>query len=365
MSAQKRVLGLVMDAAADGVFPGAVLLVSRRQKIIFFEAVGNASLIPTSRPMTRRTRFDLASLTKPLATALAALYLVSRKKIHLDASLSELLPSDHLPADKLRITLRQLLCHCSGLPAWKPYYLSLNTLPQEVRKTRIRHQILEEPLVYPPATQALYSDLGFILIEWILERISGWGLHRMIRRYLLGQMDCPTPDFLPFHAKQDLNPNEFAHTEYCEWRGRVLAGQVHDENAYVLGGVAGHAGLFGTALEVKCILDIILDTFTTGNSPVSWSREHLAEFLRPAYLDPSSTWGLGFDTPAALESSAGRYFSANSVGHLGFTGTSFWLDLQKEIAVILLTNRIHPSRNNEKIKQFRPLLHDAVMEEFA
>ena len=319
MSGEKRVLQLVKDAAGDGVFPGAVLLVSRHQKIIFFEAVGNASLIPTSRPMTRQTRFDLASLTKPLATALAALYFVSRKKIHLDATLPELLPSDHLPTDKHRITLRQLLCHCSGLPAWKPYYLSLNSLPLEVRKSRIRDQILHESLVYPPATRTLYSDLGFILIEWILERVSGHGLHRMIRRYLLEQMDCPTPDFLPFPAKQDLSPNEFAHTEYCGWRGRVIAGQVHDENAYVLGGVAGHAGLFGTALEVKCVLDTILDTFVTGNSPVSWSREHLAEFLRPAYLDPSSTWGLGFDTPAASESSAGRYFSAKSVGHLGFT----------------------------------------------
>jgi len=364
MSAEKRIQGLVMDAAVDGIFPGAVLLVSRHQKIIFFEAAGNASLIPTPRPMTRQTRFDLASLTKPLATALAVLYFVSQKKVHLDASLPELLPLEHLPADKHEITLRQLLCHCSGLPAWKPYYLSLNSFPRKVRKTQIRQQILAESLVYPPATQTLYSDLGFILIEWILERISGQRLHRLIRRHLFGQMACATPDFIPLPGEADPDPNEFAHTEYCEWRGRVLTGQVHDENAYVLGGVAGHAGLFGTALEVKCVLDAILDTFTSENSSVSWSRDHLAEFLRPAYLDPSSTWGLGFDTPAASESSAGQYFSAKSVGHLGFTGTSFWLDLEKEIAVILLTNRIHPTRSNETIKEFRPLLHDAVMEEY-
>jgi CubicO group peptidase (beta-lactamase class C family) len=365
MSAKKRVLQLLMDAAADGVFPGAVLLVSRYQKSIFFEAVGNASLIPTPRPMARQTRFDLASLTKPLATALAVSSLVSQKKVQLDASLPELLPVGYLPADKHKITLRQLLCHCSGLPAWKPYYLSLNVLPQKDRKTQIRHQILEEQLVYPPATQTLYSDLGFILIEWILESRSGHDLLQLVRQYLFGRIVCATPDFLPLPGKAALDPNEFAHTEYCQWRGRVLAGQVHDENAYVLGGVAGHAGLFGTALEVKCVLDTILDTFSATYPTVPWSSEHLAEFLRPVYLDPSSTWGLGFDTPAASGSSAGRYFSANSVGHLGFTGTSFWLDLEKEMAVILLTNRIHPTRSNEKIKEFRPLLHDVVMEEFA
>ena len=365
MSAEKRILDLLLNAVSDGVFPGGVLLVSQSKKIVFFEAVGNSSLVPTPRPMNRQTRFDLASLTKPLATALGALCLVSQGMVRLDDSLAKLLRSTTVPEDKKEITLRQLLSHCSGLPAWKPYYLSLGPLPQMARKTQIRRQILAEPLVYPPATNTVYSDLGFMTIEWLLEEISGRDLYHFTREILFDHLLCSAPGFIPLGQETDFAYNQFADTEYCPWRDRILSGQVHDENAYALGGVAGHSGLFGTAQEVKCVLDCILDTISAENTSFPWSREHLTEFLQPARLHPSSTWALGFDTPASSDSSAGRYFSANTVGHLGFTGTSFWLDLEKEMAVILLTNRVHPSRDNEKIKQFRPLLHDAVMEEFA
>ena len=365
MSAEKRILDLLLSGVSEGVFPGSVLLVSRSKKNVFFEAVGNSSLFPTPRPMTRQTRFDLASLTKPLATALSILCLVSQGMVRLDDSLALLLSSTTLPEDKKEISLRQLLSHCSGLPAWKPYYLSLRTLPQMVRKTQMRRQILEEPLAYPPATNTVYSDLGFLVIEWLLEEISGKDLYHFTQENLFAHFACRTPGFIPLGQKTDHDHNQFADTEYCPWRGRILSGEVHDENAYALGGVAGHAGLFGTAQEVKCLLDCILDTISAENTSVPWSREHLTEFLKPAQLHPSSTWALGFDTPASLDSSAGHCFSANTVGHLGFTGTSFWLDLEKKISVILLTNRVHPSRDNEKIKEFRPLLHDAVMEAFA
>jgi len=224
--------------------------------------------------------------------------------------------------------------------------------------------IVQEPLDSSPGTATTYSDLGFLLIEWILEQISGQNLHHFTRQNLFGHLGCATPAFLPLDRGSVQDPYEFADTEYCSWRATTLSGQVHDENAYVLGGVAGHAGLFGTASEVKCVLDAILDTLSTGETSTPWSRERLSEFLRPAGLDPTSTWALGFDTPGSSNSSAGHHFSAETVGHLGFTGTSFWLDLQREMAVILLTNRIHPSRDNEKIKDFRPLLHDAVMEEY-
>jgi CubicO group peptidase (beta-lactamase class C family) len=353
-----------MDGVANGAFPGAVLLVSQPEEILFFEAVGNAAIIPTPRPMTLDTRFDLASLTKPLATALAVLYLVSLKELQLDASLPELLPSTHIPEDKEKITLRQLLCHCSGLPSWKPYYLSLEHLPLNVRKPRLRQLILKESLDFTPETQTIYSDLGFLLIEWILEENSGQDLHQFTRQHLFGPMGCATLGYLPLDQPPEPDSPNLADTEYCPWRKSIISGQVHDENAYVVGGVAGHAGLFGTASDVKCVLDIILDTFASINTSFFWTREQLIQFLRPAHVDPSSTWALGFDTPASPESSAGRHFSSETVGHLGFTGTSFWLDLKREMAVIFLTNRIHPSRENEKIKEFRPLLHDTVMETF-
>ncbi len=364
MSGEKRILQLLLEGVAEGVFPGAVLLVSRHRKNVFFEAVGNRALVPFPRPMTRHTRFDLASLTKPLATSLAVACLVGQGKLLLDGTLAGLLPSASIPEDKQEITLRQLLCHCSGLPAWKNYYLSLDTFPQEARKAQIRQMILQEPLDYGPATETIYSDLGFLLVEWLLEEHGGQDLHNFTRQHLFGRIEGDTPDFLPLIDASAPDPSEFADTEYCPWRGKILSGQVHDENCYVLGGVAGHAGLFGTAPEVNCILDTILDTLSPRKITTPWSIEVLSEFLRPARVAPSSTWALGFDTPASTDSSAGRLFSSETVGHLGFTGTSFWLDLEREMAVILLTNRIHPSRDNEKIKEFRPLLHDAVMEEF-
>ena len=365
MSGDKRILDLLDNAVSEGIFPGSVLLVSQSKKIVFFEAVGNRSLVPTLRPMTRQTRFDLASLTKPLATTLSTLCLVSQGMVRLDDSLAKLLPSTLVPEDKKKITLRQLLSHCSGLPAWKPYYLSLVTLPQMTRKSQIRRQILAEPLAYPPATNTAYSDLGFMLIEWIIEASTGEDLYHFTREKLFAHLGCDAPGFIPLRQKTGFDHNPFADTEYCPWRGRIISGEVHDENAYALGGVAGHAGLFGTAQEVKCVLDCILDTISGENTSLPWSRKPMTEFLQPARLHASSTWALGFDTPSSSDSSAGHYFSANSVGHLGFTGTSFWLDLNKKIAVILLSNRVHPSRDNEKIKEFRPLLHDAVMEEFA
>ncbi|MFP3869455.1 MAG: serine hydrolase domain-containing protein [Syntrophobacteria bacterium] len=364
MSGESRIRQLLTRAVDEGVFPGAVFLVARCRQVFFFEAAGNAALLPTPWPMTRETRFDLASLTKPLATTLAVLYLMSQGKLHLDAPLADLLAGVPVPADREKITLRQLLCHCSGLPAWRPYYLSVGTVPGKACKAQLREQILREPLDCAPGTRSVYSDLGFLLIQWIVEQASGHELHHFIHKHLFAPLGCATLGYLPLDSEKENDPHDFAATEFCAWRGRILCGQVHDENAYVLGGVAGHAGLFGTASEVMCVLNVLLDTLASRSVPLPWSRDDLLQFLRPAGIDPHSTWALGFDTPAASGSSTGHHFSPETVGHLGFTGTSFWLDLRREMAVILLSNRIHPLRANQKIRGFRPLLHDAIMEEF-
>ncbi|UCG14551.1 MAG: serine hydrolase [Deltaproteobacteria bacterium] len=364
MSGKERILQLLNDGVTEGVFPGAVLLVARRKQNLFLESVGHAALLPKPRPMTRNTHFDLASLTKPLATSLSVFYLVSQKKLRLDASLVELLPSTRVPVDKQNITLAQLLCHCSGLPSWRPYYLSLGKWSPNTCKAQLRSQILQETLECAPGARTIYSDLGFLLVEWIVEEKSGQDLHNFSREHIFGQIGCDTLGYLPLGQARASRPHNFAATENCPWRGRILIGEVHDENAFIVGGVAGHAGLFGTASEVKCVLDSILDTLASGHSPRLWSREDLARFLSPIRLEPTSAWALGFDTPASTDSSAGRYFSNKTVGHLGYTGTSFWLDIEREIAVVFLTNRIHPSRTNERIREFRPLIHDAVMEEF-
>jgi CubicO group peptidase (beta-lactamase class C family) len=364
MNGAQRIRDLLNNGVAEGVFPGAVLLVSRAGQRLFFEAAGQAAIVPSPRPMTVDTIFDVASLTKPLATALAVVIMVSRGWLRLDASLSELLRSRPLPPDKAAITLRQLLSHSAGFPAWKPYYLKLERLPQTKRKKRVRELLLEEPLDYLPGKQSLYSDLGFLMIQWLVEETAAADLHHFTREHLYKPLGCPGLSYQPVAKVPPRDHRDFAATEHCPWRGRVLSGEVDDQNAYVLGGVAGHAGLFGTAIDVGSVLDAISRTRVGISVGLPWSADPLHEFLRRAYPDPANTWALGFDTPALIGSSAGRHFSRDSVGHLGFTGTSFWMDFQRQLTVILLSNRIHPTRANEKIKEFRPVLHDAVMEEF-
>jgi CubicO group peptidase (beta-lactamase class C family) len=364
MNGDKRILDLLYAAVADGVFPGAVLLVSRAGHRLFFQAVGNAALLPAPRPMTVQTIFDLASLTKPLATTLAVLVVVSRGNLGLDTPLADLLARRFIPRDKAALTLRQLLSHSAGFPAWKPYYLELAKLPQADRKRRLQEFLLAEPLAYAPGEGSLYSDLGFLVIQWIMEERTATDLHQLTREHLYEALGCPTISYRPLQQTTARDPRDFAATEQCPWRGRVLSGEVHDENAYVMGGVAGQAGLFGAAGDVGRLLDAILRTRAGIGAGLPWTPERLEEFLRRAYPEPTRTWALGFDTPAAVGSSAGCRFSPETVGHLGFTGTSFWLDLRRKLAVVLLTNRVHPTRANEKIKAFRPVLHDAVMEEF-
>jgi serine-type D-Ala-D-Ala carboxypeptidase len=364
MNGEKRILDLLHAAVTDGVFPGAVLLVSRAGHRLFFQAVGNAAILPAPRPMTVQTIFDLASLTKPLATTLAVLIVVSRGNLGLDTPLADLLAPRSIPRDKAALTLRQLLSHSAGFPAWKPYYLELQKLPQKDRNSELREFLLEEPLEYAPGEGSLYSDLGFLVIQWIMEERTRTDLHRFTRENLYEPLGCPTLSYRPLQQTTAGDPRDFAATEQCPWRGRVLNGEVHDENAYVIGGVAGQAGLFGAAADVGRLLDAILRTRAGIGAGLPWAPGRLEEFLRRAYPEPTRTWALGFDTPAAVGSSAGSLFSPETVGHLGFTGTSFWLDLKRKLAVVLLTNRVHPTRANEKIKAFRPVLHDAVMEEF-
>ena len=364
MNSERRILDLLRAAVSDGIFPGAVLLVSRAGHRLFFQAVGHAALLPAPRPMTAHTIFDLASLTKPLATTLAVLIVVSRGNLGLDSPLAELLAPRSVPRDKAAVTVRQLLSHSAGFPAWKPYYLELEKLPEADRKRRLHEFLLDEPLEYAPGEGSLYSDLGFLVIQWLMEERTATDLHRLTREKLYEPLHCPTLSYRPLQQAVPQDPRDFAATEQCPWRGRVLNGEVHDENAHVIGGVAGQAGLFGTAADVGRLLDAILRSRAGIGGGLPWATERLEEFLHRAYPEPGRTWALGFDTPAAVGSSAGCHFSPETVGHLGFTGTSFWLDLRRKLAVILLTNRVHPTRANEKIKAFRPVLHDAVMEEF-
>lgn len=357
----------MLDAGVrEGVFPGAVLLVAYRGEVVFFSNVGYRVLITEQEPMTLDTIFDLASLTKVLATTPAMMKLVDEGKVGLDQTLSELIPA--LLGSKKDLTSLLLLCHSAGLPDWMPFYQKLVEHPLEDRKKIVRQWIIEEPFVYPPGNGFIYSDLGFMLLEWVIEERAGEGLAGYLHRHFYGPLGLKrtffsgNPHRSPFKKEGNEMKEGFAATEDCPWRKRVIRGEVHDENAYALGGYSGHAGLFGTAEEVYNIVNLVREHYL-GLRDDYLRPGTVRKFLRNQDLVKGSTRTLGWDTPSEEGSSAGRYFSKNSVGHTGFTGTSVWMDLDKDVIVVLLTNRVHPTRKNEKIKAFRPRIHEAIMGE--
>jgi len=346
----------------EKVYPGAVLLIAREEDIVFFYNVGNRTLHPQSLPMEKETRFDLASLTKPLATTLAAMKLEEENLLDLDQPISSLI--EPFPwRDKADITPRLLLNHSSGLPDWKPYYLELIKLPIKERKPAVRRLIMEESLIGEPRTVSLYSDLGFIVLEWIIEIMTGKDLSSFLKSTFYQPLGLKNLYLDHITADAVHEKDLFAATEYCQWRREIIQGQVHDENAYALGGYSGHAGLFGTALDIFTLTTELVNIYQ-GDSSGPLKTETVRAFFSRQGIVPESTCVLGWDTPSEENSSSGNYFSSNSVGHTGFTGTSVWIDLEKNITVIFLTNRIHPSRSNEKIKDFRPKLHNLIMQEF-
>ena len=342
------------QAISEGVFPGAVLLVSKEGSIVCHNAYGLADLF-SRRSMTVETIFDLASLTKPLATALAVMILNQQGDIGTEQELGDILP-DFKKDKKSAIKIRHLLYHNSGLADYRPYYKEIEHLPSEKRKQALRNLLMSEPLVYPIGTKVVYSDLGFMILEWMIEHVSGKRLDCFVSEMIYGPLGIDNLFFVDLNAEKP--PGVFAATEKCPWRKVLLAGKVHDENAYVVGGVQGHAGLFGTAAAVHMLVSKLLCAYQGASPGNLFQTEMVRLFFKRL---PNADKTFGFDAPALKNSSAGSYFSANSVGHLGFTGTSFWMDLDRLIIVIMLTNRVHPSRDNMAIKAFRPKLHDAVM----
>jgi len=345
----------------EGVFPGAVLLAARGEEILFHQAYGHASLIPEKHSLKLGTVFDLASLTKPLATTLGIMKLVETGRLSLDQPL-ELGMDRPLRTKNSKLTIRLLLAHSAGFPAYQTYYLDLIHQSGD-KKEILRDWVKKEPLLYPPGSQTLYSDLGFILLEWIFEQAAGEGLNAWIRKNIYTPLGLTHLGFRPLSQSGVPDPEAYAATEDCPWRKKVLRGEVHDENAYAVGGISGQAGLFGTATEVFQLLRALKRAWDQPKTPNIFNGEWVRVFWERQDEPRGTTRTLGFDTPTQTDSSAGRFFSQKSVGHLGFTGTSFWLDLERDLTVVLLTNRVHPTRANEKIKTFRPLIHDLVFQE--
>lgn len=298
--------------------------------------------------------FDLASLTKPLVTVLSLLTLIEEGKCHPYDSLDNYFGSS-VPADKKGITLHHLLTHSSGLPAHRPYYEKLHGVKEEKRLHEVVDWILAEELQFEPVTDTLYSDLGFILLGRIIEIVSGYSLDAYWQRKIIRPLKLEKDLF--FASRRDTDNNVYVPTGVCPWSNMSLYGHVHDDNCRALGGVAGHAGLFGTLGGVITLCKELLGLYQ-GKSDTLPVR---VATLRKMLEIREGEWYCGFDSPTKPLSSSGKYFSTKTIGHLGFTGTSFWIDLQEQIIIVLLTNRVFCGESLTAIQRVRPKLHDCIM----
>ena len=363
----------LVAAVERKVFPGAVVLISHAGSVVYRRAVGSRSVDPQVSPLSEATSFDLASLTKPLATTIAIMLMVKDKILRLDDRVTRFFPNFGVQG-KTHITFRHLLSHSSGLPAWRPYYRDI--IGRETREGKVGFlgtrsardfvytQLQREKLDAPPGQQAVYSDLGFMLLGATVEEISGLGLDQYCQEKIFQPLGLNSLTFINLEnvRRRRFQPvvENYAATERCPWRKRVLCAEVHDDNAYAMGGVAGHAGLFAPVDAIDRLVGVLVACYHDAHSFIP--QPVIREFWTRADIVPGSTWCLGWDSPSPQNSSAGEYFSSQSIGHLGFTGTSLWIDLARQVHVILLSNRVHPRRDNDKIQMFRPALHNAAMQ---
>ncbi len=353
---------LLEAGVAGQVFPGGASCVAYREagEVVYALAAGGR-LKHGGAAVREDTPYDLASLTKPFV-AVTALRLMEHGVVDLTARADGML-ADVRGGQGGSASLEQLLSHRSGLAAWGGLYLDV---PHEPGSLAARRWILSEASrrgEREPDTKTEYSDLGYIIAGDTIARAAGMTLDKLVEREVTVPLGIDREVYyagaLPAERKAALIRTA-APTERCDWRGRIVTGEVHDENCSALGGVAGHAGLFGTAHGVAVFGREMLAVLA-GTSEIL-KKETLEYALKQR--DEEGRYRLGWDTKSGSPSSAGRHLGPKSFGHLGFTGTSIWIDPDQDIVVVLLTNRVHPSRANEKIRGFRPAFHDGVMSAF-
>ncbi len=348
-----RAFMLTRIAIRRRAFPGAALAVVHRGSLIAWRGFGCFTYERNSPTVESDTIFDLASVTKVVATTAMAMLLYERGALDLDSSVADILPefislappSQH--AERRTVTLRLLLAHSSGLPAYVKLFESAHTRDELIRTA------CSTPLVATPATTSVYSDIGFILLGEVLVRLAGTSLDAFVQKEIFVPLAMNRTRFNPPSGwKPAIPPTEDDRT----FRHRIIQAEVNDENAYVMGGVSGHAGLFAPAIDIARFAECML----RGGSPIL-KPATVALFTSRESSPAGTSRALGWDTPSH-PSSSGKHFSPQSFGHLGYTGTSLWIDPDRQLSVTLLTNRTWPDRTSQLIKPFRPLLHDAVIE---
>ena len=367
--------GLLRSAVEAHVFPAASVEVGHSAGPRWSAAAGAHTYDPYAKVATPDTIFDLASLTKVISTATLVMRAIDDGRLGLEDTVASRL-AEWRGRDREAVTIRHLLTHSSGLAAYLPFFRD------HTGRHEFQHAICSLPLEYAPGTQSIYSDLGFILLGFILEDAAAAGpdlSERSISRAegraglsgIPGTFDPSASLSAQFQRLASFVTDEpltfnpprawrarTAPTEVDSWRGRLLTGEVHDENVWALGGVAGHAGLFGTAAAVGAFARAVMRTLA-GELVVA-KPETMRQFVRRSNV-PASSRALGWDTMLPT-SSCGTRLSPTAVGHTGFTGTSLWIDWERDFYVVLLSNRVHPTRDNDSIREFRPRFHDAVVE---
>jgi CubicO group peptidase (beta-lactamase class C family) len=348
------VYSLLEKAIEDHVFPGCSFGVLSRGNLVALDAVGRQTYDPASPAIHPETVYDLASLTKVVATTSMAMLLHQRNQLNLDQPLVEILPEfqsgEGGASNRAAVTLRHLLAHNSGLAAYARLFETHST-PQGLFDA-----CLHMPLEVAPGTRAEYSDIGFILLGRALEIVARESsLDEFCRTNVFDPLSMTSLCFKPTpEMRADIPPTE----DDTLFRRRIIQGEVQDENCSVLGGVSGHAGLFGNALDLLRFSQSILDAYADEPHTL-FAPETVRLFANRTGEPPDSSRALGWDTPSA-SSSAGSMFSTKTIGHLGYAGTSLWIDLRAQCAIVLLTNRTWPSRDNQAIRQLRPVFHNSV-----
>jgi len=348
-----RAFAILRDAVGQHAFPGASLAVSYRGGLIASHGVGRFTYQDDAPSVAADTVFDIASITKAVATTTMAMILFERGALKLDAPVAQVLPEflslspAHQKAKREAATVRMLLAHSSGLPAYEKLFEFAQN------RKELLHAALTTPLTAAPGARAEYSDIGFILLGELLERIAEEPLDQFVQREIFTKLALSRTWFVPpLDLRGQIPPTE----DDVAFRKRVIQGEVNDENAWVMGGVAGHAGMFSSATDLATFAECLL----RGGPPLV-SPETVTLFTRREELPRGTSRALGWDTPSHPASSGTR-FSPTSYGHLGFTGASLWIDPKRNLSITLLTNRTWPDRRSQQIRVVRPLLHNAIVE---
>ena len=353
---------VLREAVEQRVFPAASIAVVDQGNLVALKSFGHFSYEADSPPALATTLFDLASVTKVAATTTMAMILHERGLLELDAPVAgivtEFVAVHETAGSDLRrrdVTFRMLLAHSSGLPAYERLFLRTNS------RDELLHAAYATPLAADPGSRAEYSDIGFIILGTALERLAEESLDAFCQREIFGPLAMasttfnPPPDLRP-QIPPTADERRGEKKKSSTFRNRIIQGEVQDENAFVLGGVAGHSGLFSTAEDVARFAN----TMMSGGGSIL-RPETIALFTRRETSPDGTSRALGWDTPSS-PSQSGKCFGPSSFGHLGYTGTSLWIDPARQLSIVLLTNRTWPDCSNQAIKQVRPKFHDAIIE---